>query len=366
MRSFLIFLSYIIIISHSIGQSTDAKSTANDLIINSIQNNECVGIAAGVSVNGQILWQKAEGFRDEKNKLAYTSGTLTRIASITKPMTAVAILQLYERGKLDLDAPVQTCLPDFPLYDGVAITTRQLLSHSSGIDDYKSEKERENTKNYPDMSAAVDIFKNRKLVSAPGTEFYYTTYGYTVLGLIIEKVSGMSYEDYIKENIWKPAGMTNTNVEVANKMYENKSLLYHKNSKGKIKEAKPTDLSDRIPGGGVQSTLADLLKFGDAVVNLKLLNESTTQLMWSNTELKKEGNPYGFGWFIYGERPNIGHIYGHTGGQTGSSAFLMVIPEQKTSVAVISNTSGALQEVSNIIVNLIGLSKEMSEEVIEK
>lgn len=366
MRVFLPIVFFLSFVVYPLAQTTDAKNRADALVINSIQNEACVGLAAGISKNGQIIWQKADGYSDDKSKITFTSKTLTRIASITKPMTAVAILHLYERGKIDLDAPIQTYLTDYPLYDGVAITTRQLLSHSSGIDDYKSGKERENTKHYPGMSAAVDIFKDRKLVANPGTEFHYTSYGYTVLGLLIEKISGRSYETYLKEYIWSPAGMNNTYVESAMNTYENKSLLYHKNSKGKIKEADPTDLSDRIPGGGVISTLEDLLKFGDALLNQSLISESSMQMMWTDTGLKSGGNLYGLGWYLYGVNPDLGAVYGHTGGQTGSSAFLMVIPEQKTSLAVISNTSGALQDVSNIIVNLIGISKKISEDVNEK
>jgi len=331
---------------------------ANELISAAVNDNQTVGIVAGFSVNGDIVWQNGAGFSDLKNKVAIDTSTTTRIASIAKPMTAIAIMQLYEQGKLALDEPIQTYLPSFPRKKEGDISIRQLLQHSAGIDDYKNNKEQENKTNYPSLTDAVALFKDRNLVSTPGQAFNYTTYGYVVLGLIIEKVSGMSYESYMQANIWDKAHMNNTGVEYFGQNAENKSLIYHKNSRGRINQSDPTNLSDRIPGGGFYSTVSDMLRFGDAVLSNRLIKASTFEMMVENPKLKTQGNGYGLGWYLYGENPNYGDVYGHNGAQTGASTFLMLLPDQQTTIVVLANTSGAMQTVSNITIQLFDIANE--------
>lgn len=318
------------------------------LLEKAIADEVSVGIAAGYSKNGTIQWEEGNGYSDEDKQSTYTPTTLTRIASIAKPMTAIAIMQLVEQQKIDLDAPIQNYLPNFPIKAEGVITTRHLLNHASGIDAYQTDNERENKKEYPNISDAVDIFKDRPLVATPGEAFNYTTYGYVVLGQIIESVSGMTYEDYMQQNIWIPARMNNTGVEHINENYPNKSQLFHRNDRGKIKKATATNLSDRVPGGGVYSCVTDMLKFGDAILDNSLIKQETMDLMVQDSGLKKEGNGYGYGWYLYGENPKYGNVFGHTGAQTGASAIFFVLPEQQTSIVVLANTSGAIEEVFGI------------------
>ena len=351
----------IIILFHTsclFGQEMTFSDKANNLIETVFIENQTIGIAAGFSIDGSIAWQHGEGYSNLKDKVAFDTTTITRIASITKPMTAIAIMQLYESGKLELDIPIQTYLPTFPKKKNGEITIRHLLQHSSGIDAYKNKKEQENKKKYKSFADAVSIFKDRKLISTPGEEFNYTTYGYVVLGQIIEVVSGTSYESYMQANIWDKANMSSTGIEVEGKSIPNKTMIYHRNSKGKIKEAKLTNLSDRVSGGGIYSTVSDLLKFGDAVINNTLIKPSTFNMMTENPNIKTEGNAYGLGWYLYGKNPNYGDVYGHSGTQTGASTFLMILPEQKTSIVVLANTSGAIQTVSNITIRLFDIAHE--------
>lgn len=332
------------------------KAKALHLLTEAVDQGKCAGIAAGFSVQSEINWMDGAGEQVLKSGNGFKQQTLTRIASITKSMTAVAVLQLYEQGKVDLDATIQAYIDDFPQKSEGDITVRQLLQHSSGIDGYQSGRERENKVYYNNLEEAIRIFRDRDLVHQPGAAFHYTTYGYVVLGRLIERVSGMSYENYLQKNIWEPAAMTNTGVEIAGRKYENKSALYHLRSGRKLKSVKPTDLSDRVPGGGVYSTVEDLLKFGQALLEGKLLDSSTLELMWQDSGLKREGNAYGMGWYLYGENPHYGPVYGHNGAQTGASTFLMLLPEQQTTIVVLSNTSGAMQTVTDITLKLFDLA----------
>ena len=353
MKSFC--LSLLLFCSPLFAQQTSFNPT--ELLEDAITQEKCVAIAGGVSINGETKWIDSKGFARLADQTKFQTTTKNRIASITKPMTAIAVLQLVEEEKLKLDDPISLFVANLP-EASKNITVRHLLGHLSGISAYQSNKEQQNKKEYPTMESAVGIFIDRKLLFEPGTSFSYTSYGYTVLGMVIEKASGMSYEEYLKKNIWNKVGMENTGVEDFGKNYANKSDLYHINSKGKIKIQDPTNLSDRIPGGGVFSTVEDLLKFGNAVLNNELISKETQQLMITDNGFKKEGNPYGLGWYLYGENPKHGFIFGHNGAQTGSSAFLMLLPEQNASVVVLSNTSGAMQTVSNICVQLFNLIDE--------
>ncbi len=319
-----------------------ASAKLNDCIT----YDESAGITAGIYQDGKIQWKDGAGYADIANKIPAQSKMLHRIASISKPMTAIAILQLHEAGKLSLDDPIQKYVPEFPVKKAGTITVRHLLNHTSGIKAYPSNDEAFSTKNYPTLMDAISVFKDRKLAHKPGSAYQYTTYGYVVLGVIIERASGMSYGDYMQKNVWDKAGMKNTSVELFGKAYPNKAKLYTKQRNGKIVPDLNTDLSVKVPGGGIQSTVEDLLLFGEAILKNKLVRKATLDLMIENNRIKKRGNPYGFGWFLYAdsERPS-GRIIGHSGSQSGTSTQLMIYLDKKIVVATLSNTSGVWSKV---------------------
>lgn len=354
MRILLSFLYLFAAIHFCYGQ--DFEVTANQLLADEVESGSLIGISGGFSIAGEVKWMGAAGYADQEHTVEFTPATLNRIASISKPITAVAIMQLYESGKIDLDVPIQQYLTDFPKKKEGDITIRELLHHASGIDGYKNNKEMESQTHYESLSEAMQVFENRDLLFTPGQAFYYTTYGFVVLGRIIEEVSGQSYADYIQVNILDPLKMKNTGVEYAGKVYPNKSNLYQKDSKGRIENADYSDLSNRVPGGGFYSTVEDMLKFGDAILQHSLISKATTEMMFVDSGLKTEGNGYGLGWYLYGENPNYGPVYGHNGAQTGASTFLMLLPQQETVIIVLSNTSGAMQQVSDVIIKLFDVA----------
>lgn len=230
---------------------------------------ENIGLTAGYSIDGVIKWSGSEGYLCEDNETPFSTTTLTRIASIAKSFTAVAIMQLTEKGDLTLDAPINQYLTNLP-EDKKQITVKQLLAHTAGISQYMGEEEIENTTHYATLQDAMNVFIDRPLLFKPGSKYFYTTYGYVILGRIIEMVSGMSYQEYMRKNIFEIAEMDNTDVEKINQNYPNKSCIYNHNGR-KAKEGNQNDLSNRIPGGGFYSTLEDVMKFGNALVSGKLI-----------------------------------------------------------------------------------------------
>jgi len=322
-----------------------------------VKNKMVIGVAAGYTIDGTIIEQVVAGYADKNTLKQFELDTKIRMGSIAKSITALAVMQLVEQEKIDLDTPIQNYISDYPKYKKTQITIRHLLSHTSGISGYKDGRESNTTTQYPTLHDALSLFKDRKLLFEPGTQYSYTTYGYTVLGAIIERVTGQTFETYMKENIFEKAGMTNTGVEKFEKELENESKLYHRNNgKGKAKPAKENNLSNRLPGGGLYTTLIDMLKFGNAVLNNTFVKKKTLTLMRQHHSLEKENNAYGFGWFLYNPKPNEGAIIGHPGAQTGCTSFLFIVPEKKAVSVILSNTSRTQSSVDPIANNLLRLS----------
>lgn len=148
-------------ISQEYQSNVSANTNIDSLFQQHLKNQSIVGAAAGYSINGQTKWQSVSGYANRENQMLFNVNTKVRMASIAKPMTAIAIMQLLEKSLIDLDIAIQEYVPDLPEHIKTKITVRHLLSHTSGIDGYKNAKEAENQKNYPSLADAVDVFKNR-------------------------------------------------------------------------------------------------------------------------------------------------------------------------------------------------------------
>ncbi|MEH6535151.1 MAG: serine hydrolase domain-containing protein [Psychroserpens sp.] len=334
--------------------NSELESKANEIINEHMASNNFLGVTAGLYIENCGTYISGAGFTDKSDQKITKSNMLGRIASITKPMTAIAIMQLYEKGMLDLDTPIQTYVKEFPKKAEGDITIRHLLKHTSGISHYSSKWDALSFTHYTTLTDALDAFKDNDLEFEPGTEFMYSSYGYTVLGAIIEKVSQMSYGEYMKKNIWDIAGMSNTSLEESGQDYRNKSQLYLKVKSTYIKSPK-TDLSIIYPAGGIQSTAKDLLKFGEAVLHNKFIESATLDMMINATDDMAPAigdDPYGFGWAVYDD-VKYGRIIQHGGTQPGTSSFFSIYLDHKIVTAVLSNSFGTRQ-------NAFSLSRDIS------
>jgi serine beta-lactamase-like protein LACTB, mitochondrial len=309
------------------------------------------GLSVAVVENGEYEWGGGFGFADLENNAPASEHTLFRLASISKPLTATAAMQLYERGQLDLNAPVQKYCPAFPVKPW-PITTRQVMGHLAGIRHYKTgpdDMEIGNTKHFENpIQAGLDFFKNEPLLSEPGTQFHYSTQGYTLVACVIEGASGSKYVDVIRQNVLVPAGMTHTQVDDRFAIIPKRTRFYQKTESGVVQNADFLDSSYKIPGGGWLSSAEDMAKFEVAILNDKLIKRSTRDLMWTplkpstppsdgSSNAKKSG--YGLGWGA-GDQDGIA-IVSHNGGQQGTSTSFLIAPEQKIGVVVLTNMEGA-------------------------
>jgi CubicO group peptidase (beta-lactamase class C family) len=279
-----------------------------------------------------------------EHAVAAKNDTVFRIASISKPLTATAVMQLVEQGKIDLDAPIQKYVPAFPAKPDATITVRQLLCHQSGIRHYKRD-EALHTEHYDRLAGALALFKDDPLEHAPGAKLTYSTYAYTLLGLAIEQVSGQSYIDYMREHVFQPAGMDHTFADDSVAIIPDRASGYARRPNNQIRNAFFEDTSYKMPGGGLLSTATDLVNFALAAQDGRLIKPETfVQMTTKQKTSNGESTVYGFGWFIDlrgpkdgGERTNIGH----GGAQQGTTSDLLVRPKHKTAIAILANVEEA-------------------------
>jgi CubicO group peptidase (beta-lactamase class C family) len=311
------------------------------------------GMSVAVVAGRQVRWSAGFGMQDVENSVAARPSTVYRLGSISKPITAVAVMQLSERGKLDLDAPVQKYCPAFPEKQW-PLTTRQVLGHLAGIRHYKSDEEFNSTRFYSGVAEGLDMFKGDPLLSEPGTKYNYTTHGYSVLGCVVEGASGQKFADFVSENVFRPAAMERIRVDSVADIIPNRAQGYRITDKGVLTNSPLADNSYKVPGGGFVSTAEDLARFAVALQTDKLLKRETIELMYAPQKTKDgKETSYGLGWGV-GKRPAGERAVGHSGGQQRVSTFLHMQPEQGLAVVVMSNLEGArlgelVQQIGDLV-----------------
>jgi CubicO group peptidase (beta-lactamase class C family) len=312
-------------------------------------------LSVAVATDDELRWSAGYGMSDLENFVPAKASTVYRLASISKPITATALLQLVEQGRVDLDAPVQTYLPEFPRKPW-NVTPRLLLSHLGGIRHYRGPDDFGSTQGYDSVRAALRIFQDDELAHEPGTRYLYTTYGFNVLGAIVESVAGEPFIDYLRERIFKPAGMTRIRDDSSAAIILHRARGYSKTKDGEVRNCGLADTSNKIPGGGLAGTAADLVKFAIALNRGKLLEKDTLSRMFTAARTRDGAVvPYGLG-IVPGEWNGRRRI-SHGGGQQGTATLLHLYPENGVAIAVMCNLEGA---------KLAPLSEQIAEALVDK
>lgn len=309
------------------------------------------GLGVAVAFRHQLLYSKGFGSADLEHRVPATERTVFRTASIAKPLTATALMQLVEQGKVDLDAPIQKYCPAFPVKPW-PITPRLILGHLAGIRHYKPGESSGKT-HYFSIEESLALFKNDPLLHEPGTKYLYSTFAYNVIGCAIEGASGLTYEEYLQRNVWTPAGMTRTRLDRLWDIVPDRARGYYRTTEDDLKSLPPAartlvkpgdvinaplhDTSMKIAGGGLLSTSEDLVRFGIAVQTGKLLKKATLDMMWTQGQTTAgEETGYGLGWGVQPPQEGMRRI-SHNGNQIGASGGLIIIPEVELTYAVLTN-----------------------------
>lgn len=285
---------------------------------------------------GKPLFQGAYGLADRERRTTNTLDTRFRLGSMNKMFTATSVLQLVQSGKVKLDAPLATYLPDYPNKDLASkVTIHQLLTHTGGTGDIFGPEYSAHRLELRTLADYITLYGNRPLAFEPGSKWEYSNYGFILLGRVIERVSRMSYYDYVAKYVYAPAGMTSSGSEPEDSVVKNRAVGYTRAAGGTGLEPNTNTLPWRgTSAGGGYSTIGDLLRFADALRTHKLLDAHHTELLTTGKVSTPGGGKYAYG---FGDNATDGlRCVGHNGGAPGMNGDLAICDNGYV-VAVLAN-----------------------------
>jgi D-alanyl-D-alanine carboxypeptidase len=321
--------------AHPPATPADPLAQTLDAMLSKLYPADAPGAAVIAVRDGETLLRKGYGMADLELGVALQPDMVFRIGSMTKQFTAVAVLMLAEEGKLAVSDPITKLLPDYPT-GGKTITIEQLLTHTSGIKSYTDMPDfLANMRKDYTVAALIDHFKSEPPDFAPGERYQYDNSGYFLLGAIIEKASGTSYEAFLKQRIFDVVGMTQTSLDSSSRVIPRRARGYQK--EGDVwKNADWISMTQPYAAGAIVSTVDDLAKWDAALYTGKLLRaETLRQAMTPHTLASGKPIEYGYGWQP-GQWQGFTVIQ-HGGGINGFVSMGVRVPERKVYVAVLSN-----------------------------
>jgi CubicO group peptidase (beta-lactamase class C family) len=303
------------------------------------------GMSVAVGVDGRVVWSEGFGYADVENRSPVLEATRFRIGSVSKPLTAAALAQLLEAGRVDLDAPVQRYVPSFP-EKRWPITTRQLAGHLSGIRHYNGD-EFLNGRRYDTVVEGLEIFQDDTLLFEPGARYSYSSYAWNLISAVVEGASGEDFLTYMQENVFRPLELEATVADHTDSIIPHRTRYYQRQPDGRVLNAPYVDNSYKWAGGGFLSTPADLVRFGMAHMHDGFLNPETLTTLWTSQRTRDgEETGYGIGWRVGTDREGR-RIVSHGGGSVGGTTFLLLFPDDGLAIATVGNMSQAPNSLTN-------------------
>ena len=358
-----LFFTFLLLISATGHIAAQVNEKTYDDLIQAQYKSDEPGTAVLIARDGQIIYRKAFGMANLELGVPMKPEMVFEIGSMTKQFTAVSILMLEEQGKLQLDDDITKYIPGYPTH-GYKITIHHLLTHISGIKSYTSMESwfglwRKDMK----PMEVIDISKDEPMDFAPGEKFLYNNSAYVILGYIIEKASGQSYEDFITENIFKPLKMENTYYGSHSRIIKNRASGYQEGPDGFV-NAEYLSLTQPYSAGSVMSNVDDLLKWKQAIESNQLVSAATIQKAFTDYKLNN-GQPihYGYGWFlneIQGS-PTIEH----GGGIFGYTTNGIWLPQEKVCVIMLTNRDDVGPDDISIRLAAVTIGKPYDENIPE-
>jgi len=351
----LILLATVVLTIHSCSASSTDHFPSVQIradIENYLDETGVPSVAVAVAKDGKIIWEQGFGWADKENRLKATAHTMYQIGSITKNLTATAMMVLVERGLVDLDAPANQYLSDNKLQgcwcDPSEATVSRLLMHTAGLQDYWNSYYSHEEEKKIDTDEAIR--RHGVLVYTPGQKYQYSSLGYGVAGHIIECVSGKAYAEFVKEEICEPLGLKEIVVRAESEPGEKMAQKYDR--EGKVC---PTWLPNFSSSGFIYSSAHDLVRYG--MFHLKnhladqkpIISDSAINLMKTAFDPKRPGGTnYAFGWGVY--HMSGFRVASHGGGGPGIDAELVLIPSENVVIVVLANSrAGRSSNICKII-----------------
>lgn len=336
----------------------EESAAAQDWLLDNYQRAELPSLSAAVGLNGRLVWAGTVGYADLEAAIGADQDSLYRFGSVAKSMTAAVVMRLVEQGRIDIEREFAHYVTDYST-SNAGFTLRHLLSHQAGIRHYEDQfRENLSNREYASTRDAAAIVENDPLLFSPGSNYHYTTYGYTLLSLAMERATAISFGDLMQEQLFVPLRMDATVLEATGNGSKAEVAAPYLYLAEYLLPAPQVNLSYKYAGGGVLSTPSDVVRFGNGLLGTELLGEPSLRELWTIDPLAN-GDPspgsYGLGFGI-GE-DDRGRVVEHGGMSVGGSAYLLIYPEERVVVALAANTalpgnvfdrSGAARQLARI------------------
>ncbi|NRB64658.1 MAG: serine hydrolase [Saprospiraceae bacterium] len=321
-------------------------------------SSDIPGATVLVAKKGDIIYHKAFGMANMELDVPMETDMVFEIASITKQFTAVSILMLMEQGKLNLDDDITKFIKDYPT-DGHHISIHHLLTHTSGIKSYTSmESWMPIWRKDLQPKELIDFFKNEPMDFVPGEKWQYNNSAYFILGYIIEKASGQTYEEFVEQNIFKPLDMQSSRYGSQSEIIKKRAYGYQKNEV--YANAEYLSLTQPYAAGSLMSTVKDLFIWNRAIRTHKLVKQESIELAFTNHALNNgEKINYGYGWGL--NEINGSPTIEHSGGIFGYSTNAIYLPEEDVFVAIYANCDCSETESVSTRIAAIAIEKPYPE-----
>lgn len=341
LRTILVLL---LLTSHSLTSFADDSSERVDALLVRYQELGLFNGSALVADQGQVVLKKGYGLANMEWAIPNAPDTKFRLGSLTKQFTATLIMQLVEQGQIDLSAPVTRYLPDYPANPGDRVNVHQLLNHTSGIVGYTEIPTWANTVRNPySPTEFLSQFSTLDLLFEPGTKYSYSNSGYFLLGVILEKVTGQSYEKLLYERIFAPAGMNDSGYDSTQPLLPKRAAGYDKRIDESYVNTAYLDMTQPYAAGSLYSTAEDLYLWDQALLTEKILSATSKERMFTPGLSDK-----GYGWNI--TKNNGVTTISHDGAINGFNTLLSRNPDSKRVVILLNNTGGApLEQIADSI-----------------
>ena len=311
------------------------------------KQQQLVGLAVGVIRDKKLIGALCFGHEDREADVAVTRNTRFRWASISKPVTATAAMQLVDAGKLDLDADVRTLVPEFPdPGEGRVITTRLLLCHQSGIVHYTNgrvvtdfRKQYEGEHPFESVINALDYFRLSPLIADPGTEYSYSTHALILASAVVERTGKQQFQEQVRTRICERAKLPTLQPDYQWQEIPHRAVGYVKRGQ-RIVRGGNSDVSWKLGGGGFISNVDDMAGFAVAMINRQLVSEKSETQMWTR-QATKDGTmtSAGLGFFVHGEDDNL--RVEHSGAQQKTRTMMMFMPRRGLGLVMLTNSEYA-------------------------
>ena len=320
--------------------ATSLAVAVDRIVGDAMRDGRTPGVSVAVARGGRVVHAQGYGLANVELNVPATADTVYRIGSITKQFTAAAIMQLVEQGKMSLDDPIETFLPDYPVR-GRRITIRHLLTHTSGIKSFTSLGLKYLAVKRQEISEEdlIATFKDEPDDFPPGEKWLYDNSGYYLLGVILERVTGYKYGDYVQRQLFTPLGLSSTLYCDVERIVKNRASGYQIGLDKGLRNADFISMKVPFAAGALCSTVKDLVTWTGALVGGKVVSAQSYAQMTTPLKLANgQERPYGFGL-------GLGEFEGHPqvehgGGIDGFASMLMYFPKDGVTVAVLTNSSG--------------------------